>query len=76
MLFRCFVFNFRLTKMNSKNNSSNKGKPIFFSQQCPKNATCNDNAVLCDLCPTWLHIKCNHLNYLDYKYLHGCNKAW
>ena len=65
MLFCCFAFNLRLAKMNSKKNSSNKGKPIFVCQLCPKNATCNDNAVICDLCQTWVHIKCNHLNYLD-----------
>ena len=22
---------------------------------------------------TWVHIKCNHLNYIDYKYLQGYN---
>ena len=22
------------------------------------------------------HIKCNYLNYMDYKYLQGCNEAW
>ena len=25
---------------------------------------------------TWVHIKCNHLNYIDYKYLQGCNEPW
>ena len=50
MLFCCFVFNLRLTKMNSKKSSSNKGKPISLCELCPKNATCNDNSVLCDLC--------------------------
>ena len=23
--------------------------------------TDNDNAILCDFCQTWVHIKCNHL---------------
>ena len=31
---------------------------------------------LCDLCQTWVHIKCNHINYTDYKYLQGCNEPW
>ena len=35
--------------------------------------TDNDNAILCDLCQTW---KCNHLNYMHYKYLQGCNEPW
>ena len=56
--------------MNSKNsNSINKGEPIFPCKLCPKNLTDNDNAILCDLCQTWAHIKCKHLNYIDYKYL-------
>ena len=61
--------------MTSKNNSSrNKGEQIFACKLCPKNVTDNDNPVLCDLCQIWVHIKCNHLNYMDYKYLQGCNK--
>ena len=44
---------------------------------CPKNVSDNDNAILCDLRQTWVHIKCNHLNYIDYKYLQGCNEpSW
>ena len=63
--------------MTSKNNSSrNKGEQIFACKLCPKNVTDNDNPVLCDLCQIWVHIKCNHLNYMDYKYLQGCNKPW
>ena len=48
----------------------------FPSKLCPKNVSDNDNAILCDLCQTWVHIKCNHLNYIDYKYLQGCNEPW
>ena len=25
---------------------------------------------------SWFHIKCRHLNYIDYKYLLGCNEPW
>ena len=25
---------------------------------------------------TWVHIKCNHLNYIDYKHLLGCDEPW
>ena len=38
--------------------------------------TDNDNTMLCDLCQTWVYIKCNHLNYMNYKYLQGCNEPW
>ena len=55
--------------MNSKNNSSinKQGEPIFPCKLCPKNVTDNDNAILCDVCQIWVHIKHNHLNYMDYK---------
>ena len=63
--------------MNSKkNSSSNKGEPISPCKLCPKNMTDNDNVILCDLCQTRVHIKCNHLNYMNYKYLQGCNEPW
>ena len=64
--------------MNSKNSSSiNKQREsIFPCKLCPKNVTDNDNAILCDLCQTWVHIKCNHLNYMDYKYLQDWNEPW
>ena len=46
--------------MNSKNNnnsSSKNGESIFPCKLCPKNVTRNDDAVLCDLCQIWVHIK-------------------
>ena len=52
------------------------GESIFPCKLCGKNVTDNDDTVLCDLCETWVHIKCNHLNYIDYKYLPGCNDPW
>ena len=64
--------------MNSRNNSSinKQGEPIFPRKLCHKNVTDFDNAILCDLCQTWVHIKCNRLIYMDYKYLQGCNEPW
>ena len=79
--------------MNSKNNSSSinkQGEPIFPCKLCPKNVTDNDNGILCDLYQTWVHIKCNHLNYMDYIYIcvyiyiyiyihiyiQSCNEPW
>ena len=35
-----------------------------------------DKSVQCDLCELWIHIKCNNLNYLDYRYLQNCNESW
>ena len=34
-----------------------------------------DKAVQCDLCEFWIHIKCNNLNYLDYRYLQNCDES-
>ena len=30
----------------------------------------------CDLCELCIHIKCNNLNYLDYRYLQNCDETW
>ena len=27
-------------------------------------------------CELWIHIKCNNLNYLDYRYLQICDESW
>ena len=35
-----------------------------------------DKAVQCDLCELWIHIKCNNLNHLDYRYLQNFNESW
>ena len=48
----------------------------FPCKLCPKDVSDNDSATLCDLCQTWVNIKCNHLNHIDYKYLQSCNKPW
>ena len=62
--------------MNSKNSSSrNKGESIFSCKLCPKKLL-HEDAILRDLCQTWVHIKCNHLNYIDYKDLQSCNEPW
>ena len=43
---------------------------------CAKNISENVKAVQCDLCKLWVHIKCNNLNYLDYRYLQNSNESW
>ena len=37
---------------------------------------CRNCAVQCNLCELWIHIKCNNLNHLDYRYLQNCNESW
>ena len=66
--------------MNSSKSSKKQGPDTtitkFPCNLCPKNVSDNDNTILCDLFQTLIHIKCNYLNYIDYKYLQGCNEHW
>ena len=50
--------------------------PKFPCRICAKNVHDKDNAVQCDICEVWIHIKCNNLNYLNYRYLQKCNESW
>ena len=43
---------------------------------CAKNVSENVKAVQCDLCKFWVNIKCNNLNYLDYRYFQNSNESW
>ena len=50
--------------------------PKFPCRICIKNVSDKDKAVQCDLSELWVHIKCNNLNYLDYRYLQNSNESW
>ena len=54
----------------------NTNDPKFPCKICAKNVHDKDKAVQCDLCELWIHIKCNNLNYLDYRYLQNCDESW
>ena len=43
--------------------------PKFCCRICVKNVFDKDKAVQCNLCELWVHMKCNNLNYLDYRHL-------
>ena len=34
-----------------------------------------DEDVQSDLCKLWIHITCNNLKYLDYRYLQNCDES-
>ena len=34
-----------------------------------------DDYVLCHKCNSWVHIKCNNLNYIDYQYIYDNNEV-
>ena len=36
---------------------------------CPKNVAKNHNAVCCDICNLWVHIKCNNITKYCYRKL-------
>ena len=36
----------------------------------------NDNSIYCDKCNSWVHIKCNNLNFIDYQYVNGNDDPW
>ena len=50
--------------------------PKFPRKICTKNVSENVNAVQFDLCKFKVRIKCNNLNYLDYRYLENSNESW
>ena len=54
-------------------NQTNINHPKFPCRICAKNVNGKDKALQCDLCGLWIHIKCNKLNYLDYRYLQSCD---
>ena len=54
----------------------NINDPKFPSKISAKNVHDKDKVVECDLCELRIHIKCNNLNYLDYRYLQNCDESW
>ena len=48
----------------------------FSCKICENNVTNCDQATYCDLCNSWVHIKCNDSNYIDYKSLQSSNDPW
>ena len=50
--------------------------PKFPGKICEKNVSDKDKAVQCDLSEFWVHIKCNNVNCLDYRYFQNSNESW
>ena len=53
----------------------NINHPKFPCKICAKNVQDKDKAVQYDLCELWIHIKCNNLKYLDYRYVQNCDES-
>ena len=43
---------------------------------CNKNINDGDAAIQCDICQFWVHLRCNKLNLVDYKYPQGSTDPW
>ena len=54
----------------------NINHPKFPCKICVKNVYDKDKAIQWDLCELWIHIKCNNVNYLDYRFLQNCDESW
>ena len=54
----------------------NINHPKFPYSICAKNVHETDKAVQCDLCEHRIHLKCNKLNFLDYRYLQNSHESW
>ena len=48
----------------------------FSCSICVKVIGDKEGSIFCDKCNLWVHIKCNNLNYIDYKYLSGNDEPW
>ena len=48
----------------------------FSSKIYNTNIKDKDSAAHCDICQFWIHMKCNNLNHIDYKYVQGSNDPW
>ena len=64
--------------MNSKNNSTPAASINKDNQYFPVNYALKMwlTMTMQFYATSVKHIKCNHLNYMDYKYLQGCNHSW
>ena len=56
--------------------SKNINNIVYPYKICHVNVNNRDSAAQCDICQSWVHIKYNKLNHIDYKYLEGSNEPW
>ena len=55
---------------------SSNSNIVFPCKICKINNKNKDSAVQCGICQFWIHIKCNKLDHIDYKYIQGSNDPW
>ena len=50
---------------------SSNSNMVFPCKVCNTNIKDTDISARCNICHFWIHMKCNNLNHIDYKYLQG-----
>ena len=58
------------------NKPINVNNIVYPCKICHVNINNKDSAAQCNNCQSWVHMKCNNLNHIDYKYLQGSNDPW
>ena len=56
--------------------SNNVNNIVYPCKICHIIVNNKDSAAQCDIYQSWVHIKCNKLNHIDYKYLKGSSEPW
>ena len=62
--------------MPNLRNASTSNIVFLSCNICEKSVSDKDDAIQCDICQAWIHLKCNKLNHIDYKYLQGSSDPW
>ena len=62
--------------MPNLRNASTSNIVFLSCNICEKSVTDKFDAMQCDICQAWIHLKCNKLNHIDYKYLQGSSDPW
>ena len=56
--------------------SENVNNIVYRCKICHVDVNNKDSAAQCDICQSWVDIKCNKLDHIDNKYLQGSNEPW
>ena len=59
-----------------KASTSTNTNIVFPCKLCSGNINDRDAALEFDMCQFWVHLRCNKLNLVDYKYLQGSTDPW
>ena len=62
--------------MPNLRNASTSNIVFLSCNICEKSVSDKDDAIQCDIYQAWIHLNCNKLNYIDYKYLKGSIDIW